>query len=59
MHCPTVFPSFLKKLTNAEYLMNYIKTTSDDPNNISYIWVNLEREILDKILYVVNNSDMP
>jgi len=39
--------------------MNYIKTEPDDPNNISYIWVNLERRVLDKILYVVDNSDMP
>jgi len=40
-------------------MMNYIKTDSDDPNNISYVWVNLVRGILDKILYVVDNSDMP
>lgn len=59
MHCPTVFPSFLEYLTNAEYLINYIKTDSDDPNNISYIWVNPEKGIIDKILYVVDSSDMP
>jgi hypothetical protein len=62
MHRPIVLPFFLEYLTNAEYILSCRPVTSKPtltPIISSAYWVNLERMMFDRILYVVDKSDMP
>jgi hypothetical protein len=60
MYCFIVLPFFLKYLTNAEYVISSWPAASKSTLMIpSGYGVNLESRMLDKILYVVCESDMP
>jgi transcription initiation factor IIE alpha subunit len=63
MYSPIVLPFFLQYLMNAKYIISSRSITSKSKlmisNNFIYIWSFLDRRMLDKILYEVNNSDIP
>jgi len=62
MLCPIVFPFFLKYLTNAECTIGRLpdmsKSTLMTPLVLSAYGVNLDTRMLNKILCVVDKSDV-
>ena len=64
MYCLIVFPFYLKYLTNAEYMISIgpiasTYTLKTPPPTSTAFGVSLDRRMLDKMLYVLNKSDMP
>jgi hypothetical protein len=63
MYCLIILPLLLQYMTNAKYLISscsvMLKATLIIPKMSSIYGLNLERSILDKILYEVDSSDIP